>query len=734
MTDQIDIFPKSPDFVQPRKPLIRSYIENQISYLKMLYPDEYVGNLRKLVEEIVKEKMKRPKCDVVVYPSHGECDMAHVDLGMLIKKHASDVITPCGTIFKSDPENIPPGVRYNNTCRLDRKKYKKKMFEYFEMGDMFNFKECDKQQNLKKIKNNSIIGAHKFSGSPIYDKESFGSITSIGRNAIIFTYTLTEQYLANNFYWISEEKILDYVVSTISYPDKEKEQEIRRVVDKYNLYIPDNSILVERLLQSSKYYQSKETRKHIYRKLESMLANISTEKKIYLFYRRNFINLLVYNDDLFRNLVESLCTIDKDMEAHPEAYQELFDSTQPEDVLSLPGDASMMAAVIYNHILDFNAVNKDLVKKHPDIAKKFAVIVKMALKQLAVHEEIFFPFMYSGELPCNVLENKNMLRKAVFVSDTDSILFTMKSIISWFMPGKMKITKKSIDMSAYTIYTLSRMLNVANRDLIISKGSVREHTERMNLKSEFFYSVFVKTDLGKHYFTKYLSKEGRIAKDPLLDVKGVAFQSSNLPEESKQFALKIMNIIIDDINEHGRVWAGDLVGMCIEYEKTIMKSLKDGDLYYYTNIPVKEKSQYTLPERSIYFNYVFWCEVFERTYGEIHLPGKYPVIPFQTKILMSDKYRDWLRNKNHGIHRKFVEFIGKLPPKKKISRVPISAELSKVPEELIPAIDMRTIIYKNLAPAQLALRQLGIIPGKQKQCPLFMDNYCGLTDNFLSFG
>lgn len=704
-----------------------------MAYLRLRFPDVDEAVLEETIDWEIKHHSSPKICDVIVYPEPGECDLKRMSLGHFISENVANTIAPCGTIFKSDPENIPPSVRYNDSCRKDRSKFKKLMFDCSERGDTFGENLNNGKQNLKKIKNNSIIGGHGFEGCPFYDKESFNAITSLGRNGVILSYSLAEQLLSNNFYWSDEEKVIGYVISTAQGAvDHDRKDQILSAVERHSLSVPDADTVAKRLLSSAKYYMSKERRKKLYQKLVEMFQAMPDWQKCYVFYRRNLINLFSSNSDLFRDFFARIQRIDTDLKARPD-YQALLEQVSSQDALKLPEDISMMLAIIYNHVLDYKAVNKELVKKHPEVAKEFALIGKAVQEILNEYEDIFEAFMYTGESVPRVMENKYIIRKAVAVSDTDSILFTMKTIVSWYLKDKFEINQAGINLSAYLVFIFSKILNIANRDLAIAKGAVGEAADRISLKSEFFYAVFVKTDLGKHYFTKYLSKEGRVAKSPKIDIKGVELQSSTLPKVSRDFAKTVMSYIIDQVYEHGKVSEDDLIAMCVDYEQTILTSLKSGDLSYYANVSIKEEEQYAQPDRSIYFNYKFWHEVFEEDFGPINIPGKYPVVPFKEKIAKDPMYLEWLRKNYPNIHGRYLKFLESIPANKRITRIPLPGELTKVPDVLIPCVNLRAIVYKNLAPAQLALRQLGISCGKQKQMPLFLDIYGSITDPSLSF-
>lgn len=717
---------EAPNQVVIRPNILKCYIENQVQYLKLIFPDVSIEELEKMVKQEAQKDLKIPDCEIITYPEPGECDLRTVNLLQFINNHRTDVITPAGTMFKSDPDNPPPSVKYCRDCNIARSHYKKLMFVCFEKGDLDGYSRNDKRQGLKKIKTNSIIGAHGFVGSPFHDKESFSGVTSLGRNGVILSYAITEQCLVNNFYWNDPEKVINHIL-TVAKASPSKEI-IKEAITRFNLHVPTPEEIATRLCESTKYYLSKEKRKFTLEKAIDLLTQLPKHQQIYVFYRRSLINLFVYNSELFQHKIQGLFQLDKTLKLTDD-YQQRLNDTQVEYFLTVDDDLKMMLSIIYNHILDYKSANKELVKDHPEVAREFSLICKTAENYLEQFEDIFSIFMYSGETLARIPETKYILRKSVAVSDTDSVIFTMKAIVSWYQQGDLSINQNSINMSAYTVYVLSQILNHANRDLAISKGVVTEENVKMiNLKSEFLYTVFVKTDLGKHYFAKYIAKEGRMQSVPKLDIKGVEFQSSTLSKVTKDFTKKLMNLLIDDIHQHGNIYDTDFIGICIEYEKSILKSLQSGELNYYSNASIKEKSLYKKPESSIYFNYQLWTQVFEERYGIIHIPGKYCVVPFRDKIMRDPKYLKWMENGYPDIYRKYLDFISKIDKKKKITRILLPATINILPEIFIPAVDIRTIIYKNMSPAQLVLKQIGINLGKSKQQPLFLDHYSDLTD------
>ena len=162
--------------------------------------------------------------------------------------------------------------------------------------------------------------------------------------------------------------------------------------------------------------------------------------------------------------------------------------------------------------------------------------------------------------------------------------------------------------------------------------------------------------------------------------------------------------------------------MVLNYEQQIFKSLREGQLTYYTNAPVKIKEEYKTPESSLYSNYLIWQEVFSKKYGDIFVPSKCYLIPFTKNKYKSPEYLNWLMEKYPDIYKKWDTYIKKNPTKK-INRLPIPIACQQIPEELIPLVDMRSIVFKNVQPAMLLLKTAGIDLGNPKKLMLLSDYY-----------
>ena len=100
------------------------------------------------------------------------------------------------------------------------------------------------------------------------------------------------------------------------------------------------------------------------------------------------------------------------------------------------------------------------------------------------------------------------------------------------------------------------------------------------------------------------------------------------------------------------------------------------------------------------------------------------------KKAVSQIVGEWLQGKDYDLYTRLMQFLAKMPLNRKISRIPIAATLTAIPEELIPLVDMRGIAYRNMAPIQLAMKGLNVDLGNGKNRKLlFVDNYSTSQEN-----
>jgi hypothetical protein len=157
----------------------------------------------------------------------------------------------------------------------------------------------------------------------------------------------------------------------------------------------------------------------------------------------------------------------------------------------------------------------------------------------------------------------------------------------------------------------------------------------------------------------------------------------------------------------------------------VFDSLYDGYTEFLTIEPVKNADEYKDADRTIYFNFLFWEEVFGEKYGNIAVPTKCYVLPLTN--IKHYSYMYWLQEHAPDTAEKLRAFLEK-NSKKNISRIPINPFTNKIPEELRQVTNYKAVIYANTRPLYLILSSLGVTTGAtSKQNVLFSDQYGWVT-------
>lgn len=694
-----------------RRSIMQCYFDDMFKYLITLYPKMPEDRIRDFIYKTIEERLQRPQADILVYPSYGNVERKTVDLLTFIKQYRNKIIAPSGTIFESTDIKVATDKQFIDQLCADRKVHKNLMFDYTVAGEHALAALEDFKQALCKIKVNSIIGSNGNDQNALYDLESFNSTTSLARHGVIMAYAFTEKFLVNNQYFPTVEKLINFIILTAKKaPDKEI---IESLVDKYFLVSPtayevSDSLMVS--MQPYVYYYEKYKRQ-----VEELLLKLPQHELTYIYYSRNLYNLFTTNTDVFRRWIFNFVhtTVNDD---------EITNDIDPKQIRKIDDDLQCVMSTVFDKELGDDILG-ELPKTNEAKARKFVVLGNKLQKKFDDLSDLINVFVFGSEFIQDIPCHRLIKRKAVAISDTDSVIFTTKHLTSWYLGKDVEICQDAFNVHAIIIYLMTKSLAKLIEIMSISRGATGDNIKKINMKNEFLYSVLIRTLLGKHYLGRQIIREGRVLKKPVLDIKGVSFKSSNVPQCTHEYFERMANTLIDDVTANTKVHLSKYIGMALDYEIQLHTALTQGDLSFYNNVSIKAKDEYKKPEISVYFNYEFWEAVFADKYGSIHIPGKYVIVPLKNKSFRDERYQEFLQRKDPVIYEKLMKYLDTLNPKKKITRIPMAATLTKIPDVIAPLVDIRSIMYKNTAPIQLLLRSLGADLGNSKQRPLFSDTY-----------
>ena len=317
-------------------------------------------------------------------------------------------------------------------------------------------------------------------------------------------------------------------------------------------------------------------------------------------------------------------------------------------------------------------------------------------------------------------EHKQMFRDAVILSDTDSIIFTTREWVQWYLKST-QMTPLAFSTNALVVYWLSKATANIVYHLSVNIGAVGADAKRMNMKNEFMMPVEILTTLKKHYASILKIQEGVFYGTPRLDIKGVNLRGSNFSKDTLNYTTWFIQALIDEVYNKGEISLSDFIVYVLRFERMILDSLRNGQTRFLTVDPIKNEDEYKSVDQSIYFNYLFWEEVFGDKYGNIAIPTKCFILPLVG--VKSGMYQFYLETEHPDIAKRLAKFISKYP-KKELSRIPINPLTNQIPEELKKVADYKYVIYANTKPLYLILSSFGMNTGAtKKQHVLFSDLY-----------
>lgn len=684
-----------------RKNLFGEYVDNIARYLiKKGHSEE---GLREKISKYVKSHVKSPMLTHRVKDSAGDMRVEKIPLWKHVQNISDKVIAPCGSIYVPSQELQAKTSQMVMDKLAERKIAKKKALEAKAVGDKVTAQKYNNIQTSIKININSLIGAKGSEFNLFYDLAGFIGVTSLARSLIAYSYTTAERLLSSNFGWFSEEDLINHIVICLKgMPDEKK---INELLVRFKL----KPITTEMLYA---FFKEDLFNNGYHGKSDNVKDLVSTLKDVelaYLYYYANLKHLIQENNCLKDWITDFINT-------NPEWLEDQW--IDIESIFKMDGDLMSICMIFMSEELG-SVSPYDLPKINPELAKNFVRLYEVLHMKLSRIEELFDTFIHIKEGIPNIRNKNKMYRNTVIVSDTDSVIFTAKHWVDWYAGSSKVLDKNAYKMTSLIIYWLTKATTSILKVYSNIHGAFGEYDSLMAMKNEFLYPVMITYNIKKTYAGIVAIQEGKMLPKPDVDIKGQQLRSSKICPESTAF---IKSFLVDDIIKKAvtdDISANHLIDKVVAFEKVIYDSLvnkKESTFLGMGSLNVKES--YKNSSVTIYRYYEAWCSIFQKKYGEILLPGKVPQLPL---LPINKKYTDWLDANHKEISRLLRDYMTK--EGRFVPTMLLNPDAPVIPEELIPIIDLRSIIYTNLKPIYLTLTQLGISVGFEQKKLLFTDVY-----------
>ena len=689
-----------------RKPLLKCYKEQVANYLSRKYSIS-AEKAAEISMELCTENYKPLTAIIEETKIDGVPVIKAVDLASWFDAQSDNIISPSGSVYKQHEKQLSKTIKMIIEMMANRKREKKLQFKETAAGNTSEALKHYYAQTLIKITMNSLPGNYGSPYSVFFSKGNYNAITSCGRALIGYANSEIEAVLGGNFAWFSMDEMLQHIIAHTTHGiDKDA---VRNVMDKYKLkWVSGND-----LFSFYKECMSRYNRYDNFFQLASIISTLSSEEIQYFWYFQNLRHIFMSNDSVVRSWFDDLFSIE---------HVDMNQNVTSDDLFKLDGALVIFCNVAFHKYVDPGDSKiqvYDLPKERPEIAKKFVCIARHMENKLRDMDDLFKVFIFTPINRTSVRTRKLMLRNSAVISDTDSVIFTVKDWVKWYTGNIYDTSDKAYQITCCMIYWITQAITHTLYIFSCAHGARGEYARVMAMKNEFLYRVMILADVKKHYAGIVSVQEGVILPEPEVDIKGVQFKGSDICKEATTFAKNFMEKdILENLDVNGRISAHEAITKVKNFEQKIRDDINAGLTTWFKSLSIRKKTDYKTPMSSNWYYYYAWQEIFAKKYGDILIPVKSPAVPINKP---TKDYFDWLRSTSPDIAKSFQAFLaaGNRPP----SMFVINPVGGKIPREIIPLIKITDIIHHNIRPCHLLLKQLGISCGFENEKLLYHDIY-----------
>lgn len=619
------------------------------------------------------------------------------------------IVSPAMTIYKNPHNEKSMTAIYIEENVKRRKKSKTEKFLAQEDNNMTLAAFKDNEQQSQKIKNNALSGAHCSDSTPLFLDTIHSTLTSMCRSAAGYGNANNEKVISGNRHYWSSDIVLANIVRIINATDL---NEFQAMMDQYGLVHPTVEDTMACIEYSTEFYWRSKPKMKIIRLLVEKLSPI--ERSVFV-YTGDLHHIAKHNAGMMRNFLDKLSQRSETIEVKdPKAL-----------IKSLSGEVASHVSLLCGKYMD----GKTLGKFHEFSEEGQRIVAGTTQHILNVLEEYRFfikMILVSNTAPASLAQLPNIIRRCAVTSDTDSTIFTVQEWLEWYT-GEISFKDKAVCIGHAVTLLASASITHILAGMSKHLGVVNEQLHQYAMKSEFYFPAFALTTRAKTYFAYVGAQEGQVFTKPKYEIKGAVLKGSNKPKVIMDFCQKFIEETLGTVMRDEKLTLRETLASVAKLEEDIMKSIAKGDDMYFSSATVKTAESYKQgPERSPYFHFMLWEEVFAEHYGRVE-GAPYDCIKVSIDVNSQTEMNAWLdRMENPAIRTKLVEFMAKYG-KTTIGMIylPKSViEVVGIPQEILCGIAIRRLISELLEPVYVLLEAIGFfMMDKKKRLRLVSDHY-----------
>lgn len=581
----------------------------------------------------------------------------------------------------------------------NRNKHKKLATEYKLKKEPIKETYHTVLQKVLKIFNNSLSGAYASGGTILYNPSAHYTLTSITRCVASIGNAISESMIGGVYHYRDPDITLNHLLAMVDSMDSER---VDRAITKYFLHIPTTDEIMSHLIYKNtrRYWEDEEKERDIYNFIDSL----TDSEKVFISYANNFHLLRVLNDKLIRTFIKTMLD-DNDVKI--------------EDPIAIINNSTdwMKNLIVHLEIGSLRGKRFDARSLDEETVLRISKTIRSIEYTLIAYRDLIQTFFITTVFPPSVAYLKEMLRESIVLSDTDSTCATYQDWAHWYK-GELVVDPESIKVTAIIMTLVTQTIDHYIQTFGINMNITAEKASYLKMKNEFFWDVFVNSDVAKHYFAQVLIQEGVVFEEPDLEIKGVHLIASTAFKEIRETAKAMMLNILNAASNNEKISILTYIDIVLDIEISIKNSVERGDISIYKLGKIKEKETYKNgPEKSPFIHHLLWNEVFRDKYGEAPEPP-YNTIKIPLTINSKKDMDIWLNNiEDRKIADALSAFLKRYNKTEiKTLYLPfINSKGKGIPKEIRSVINTDRIIRDNCNVLYIVLNSLGyyLKPGQK---------------------
>ncbi len=673
---------------------IQTYIEQNAWYLYTM-TKKPLEDCVAFVQSKVKETLKDPVVEYKVRGTNGDMKTSHIRLTDYLKTIVKNkyILAPTFTTYL--PTSVKSSIikEYTQNNVKVRNKAKKEAREAKAAKQTLLYITKNLEQTLKKLYNNALSGTYASAGSVIRNPSAHSTLTTITRCVSSFGNANNEKMLGGNRHYHKPSVALNNLIATSALTNK---AEVALVIDVFGLITPTPDDVVKCVLHSSDLYWRDIG--YIERVIRPYAESMSGEERAMFLYSGDLYHTKLLNNEFMRTMIGRLSS--KVIDNSDIAVEDMYKLDN--------GVLNLAHQVCFYDILDLGS---DYAKmKEKGVLSSVYGTARNINKTLHFYKRFFDTFILNDITPSSTAYIRQMVRRQVVLSDTDSTCFSVDNWVQWYF-GDMRFDGPAIAVAGAAAFLSTQTIRHLLSLLSANIGTATETLHTLSMKNEFFWLVHMPTNVAKHYAALTYMAEGSAFGTPELEIKGAHLKNSAVNKELIVKGNVIIQRILTDIAAGKTISYYELVEEIKNIEQTIIEGAKNGGVEYLKRSSINDSEAYKLDETlSPYQRHQMWVDVFEPKYGVIQKPP-YKVSKIPTTLVNKTALAEWVasiedRFLAERLNAWLVKYKKTSLPTIYISMDYISAY--KIPLEISPIVNYTQIVLDQTLQYRIILESLGM--------------------------